>query len=76
MNQSIDLETRRAAETPQGYRRKEYPEALELYFTEPPRIANRTDALALLDDLIRADSVHNDITAFEALRAAIEREVV
>jgi hypothetical protein len=77
MTQITDFATRQPLEEPKPCnRRKEYPEALELYFAEPPRIANRSDALSLLDDLLRADYVENDGIALEALRDAIEREVV
>jgi len=40
------------------------------------RIANRTDALNLLDDMIDAGTVENQDVALEALRDAIAREVV
>jgi hypothetical protein len=43
---------------------------------EPPRIANRSDALELLDVLINADGVEDDFIALRALRDAIEREVI
>jgi hypothetical protein len=43
---------------------------------EPPRIANRSDALELLDVLIKADGVENPSIALEALRDAIEREII
>jgi hypothetical protein len=54
----------------------ETQENLIVKFTEPPRIANRTDALALLDVLIKADGVEDDFYALQALRDAIEREVI
>ena len=40
------------------------------------RIANRTDALNLLDDMIEAGTMENQDVALKALRDAIEREVV
>jgi hypothetical protein len=43
---------------------------------EPPRIANRSDALELLDILISADGVEDDVIALQALRDAVEREVI
>jgi hypothetical protein len=43
---------------------------------EPPRIANRSDALDLLDILINADGVEDDFIALQALRDAVEREVI
>jgi hypothetical protein len=43
---------------------------------EPPRIANRSDALELLDVLINADGVEDDFIALQALRDAIEREII
>jgi hypothetical protein len=48
----------------------------ELHFKEPPRIANRSDALELLDLLIKADDIQDDVYALEALKDAIEREVI
>ena len=45
-------------------------------FDETPRIGNRTDALDLLDVLIKADFVENLVIALEALKDAIEREIV
>jgi hypothetical protein len=42
----------------------------------PPRIANRSDALELLDILIKADGVEDDFIALEALKDAIEREII
>jgi hypothetical protein len=49
---------------------------MDIEFTEPPRIENRSDALELLDDLIRADYTLNEEIALEALRDAIAREVI
>jgi hypothetical protein len=43
---------------------------------EPPRITNRSDALELLDLLIKADGVEDDFIALQALRDAIEREII
>ncbi|MDR1252926.1 MAG: hypothetical protein LBK62_12320 [Treponema sp.] len=57
-------------------RRKIYPEGASLYFSVPPRIGNRSDALELLDDLIKADYVEKMDIALKALRDAIEREVI
>jgi hypothetical protein len=56
----------------------ETKENLTVKFTadEPPRIANRSDALELLDILIRADGVEDDFIALQALRDAIEREII
>jgi hypothetical protein len=51
-------------------------ENLEVKFTEPPRIANRSDALELLDILIDADGVEDDFYALQALKDAIEREII
>jgi hypothetical protein len=51
-------------------------ESLEVEFTEPPRIASRTDALELLDILLKADFVRNDFYALQALKDAIEREII
>ena len=45
-------------------------------FEEPPRIGNRSDALELLDILIKADFVENLDIALEALKDAIEREII
>jgi hypothetical protein len=54
----------------------ETKENLTVKFTEPPRIANRSDALELLDVLIKADGVEDDFYALEALKDAIEREII
>jgi hypothetical protein len=54
----------------------EAKENLIVDFTEPPRIANRSDALELLDILIEADGVENYFYALQALRDAIEREII
>jgi hypothetical protein len=43
---------------------------------EPPRIANRSDALELLDILINTDGVEDDFIALQALKDAIEREII
>jgi hypothetical protein len=57
-------------------RREVYPEGFDLYFYTPPRIANRSDALGLLDDLLGADYVNDLDMVYKALRDAIAREVV
>jgi hypothetical protein len=49
---------------------------MHMKFTEPPRIANRSDALELLDMLLKADGVDGENYALEALRDAIERELI
>jgi hypothetical protein len=51
-------------------------ETVHVKFDEPPRIGNRSDALELLDILIKADSVEGETYALEALRDAIEREII
>ena len=45
-------------------------------FEEHPRIGNRSDALELLDVLIEASFVENIFFALEALKDAIEREII
>jgi hypothetical protein len=45
----------------------------KLDFKEPPRIANRSDALELLDRLLGAERPDK---ALLALRDAIEREII
>jgi hypothetical protein len=45
-------------------------------FEEQPRIANRSDALELLDILIKASFVENIFFALDALKDAIEREII
>ena len=45
-------------------------------FEERPRIANRSDALELLDVLIAASFVENIFYALEALKDAIAREII
>ena len=45
-------------------------------FTEPPRIGHREDALALLDQLLEAESVIGERFALVALRDAIERGII
>jgi hypothetical protein len=45
-------------------------------FEDTPRIANRSDALELLDTLIKADFVENLSLALDALKDAIEREII
>ena len=45
-------------------------------FDEQPRIANRSDALELLDVLIEASFVENIFFPLEALKDAIEREII
>jgi hypothetical protein len=49
---------------------------MKLVFTEPPRIANRSDALELLEQLIQAECVRGLDKALLALRDAIEREII
>jgi hypothetical protein len=51
-------------------------EDLDVKFTDPPRIANRYDTLELLDVLIKADGVVNGFIALQALRDAVEQEIV
>jgi hypothetical protein len=43
---------------------------------ESPRIAKRSDAIELLDLLIKADGVEDDFIAPQALRDALEREII
>jgi hypothetical protein len=43
---------------------------------DPPRITNRSDALELLDLLIKADSVENNVVPLVALKDAVEREII
>jgi hypothetical protein len=51
--------------------------SLNLNFTDVDlQINNRSEALTLLEDLIYADGVINDRIALEALKDAIEREVI
>jgi len=45
-------------------------------FEEQPKIGNRSDALELLDALIKADFTENIFLALEALKDVIEREIV
>jgi hypothetical protein len=54
----------------------ETKENLIVKFIEPPRIANRSDAIELLDMLIRADGIEDDFYALQALKDAIEREII
>ncbi|MDR2434291.1 MAG: hypothetical protein LBD47_06965 [Treponema sp.] len=54
----------------------ETKENLEVKFTEPPRIANRSDALELLDRLPNAESTRRLDKALLALKDAIEREII
>ncbi|GHT87866.1 hypothetical protein FACS1894137_15670 [Spirochaetia bacterium] len=49
---------------------------MELHFTEPPRIGNRSDALELLEQLLTAESVRGLALALTALKDAIERGIV
>jgi hypothetical protein len=52
---------------------------MKLVFTEPPRIANRSDALELLElleQLIQAECVRGLDKALLALKDAIEREII
>jgi hypothetical protein len=48
----------------------------DVYFDEPPRIGNRTDALGLLDVLLTAETVKDLDVPIKALIDAIEREIV
>jgi hypothetical protein len=58
-------------------RREDYPGgSYELFFYTPPRIASRSDALALLDELTGAEGVKDIDFALATLRDAIAREVV
>jgi hypothetical protein len=50
--------------------------AIKFSADDPPRIANRSDALELLDTLIEADGVEDDFIALQALKDAIEREII
>jgi len=45
-------------------------------FEEQPSIGKRSDALELLDVLIEADFTENIFLALEALKDAIEREII
>jgi hypothetical protein len=45
-------------------------------FTKPPRIINRSDALELLDILLKAEGVDGEDYALEALKDAIERGII
>jgi hypothetical protein len=77
MDKIIDFETRLPRTEPVPVnRRRVYEDGASLYFETEPRIANRSDALALLDALLDADFVENGNRALEALRNAIEREAV
>jgi hypothetical protein len=49
---------------------------MKLEFRGQPRIANRSDALELLDRLISANYVQGLDKALKALRDAIEREII
>ena len=40
------------------------------------RIGNRSDALALIDEMLEAESARDTDTPLRALRDAIEREIV
>jgi hypothetical protein len=48
----------------------------ELDFKERPRIANRSDALELLERIIEAEYVRGLDKALSALRDALEREII
>jgi hypothetical protein len=52
------------------------PVKQRIEFKEVPRIGNRSDALELLDSLLRAECIMGLHLALEALRDAIRREVV
>ena len=45
-------------------------------FEEEPRIGNHSDALELLDVLIKADFTENLYLALEALKTAIKRKII
>jgi hypothetical protein len=45
-------------------------------FDEPPTIRNRSDALELLDLLLEAEGASGANYALEALRVALEREII
>jgi len=45
-------------------------------FDEPPRIGNRSDAVALLDSVIGAGEVEGMEFVLSALRDAVEREII
>jgi hypothetical protein len=51
---------------------------MELEFKEPPRIANRSDALELLNILLNphVESVGGLNIALQALKNVIEREII
>jgi hypothetical protein len=68
MTETITTTTRREQEP--------YEVIEQLKFEEPPRIANRSDALYLLDSMIGAITMLNFDLALEALRDAIAREII
>ena len=45
-------------------------------FEEQPRIANRTDAIKLLDKMMEAHFFENIDMALEALKDAIQQEII
>ena len=53
-----------------------YEDGSHLCFDEPPRIANRSDALYLLDRMIEAQWMEYYDLALEALRDTIEQGIV
>jgi hypothetical protein len=63
-------------QTPEN-RREDYPDgSYELFFYTPPRIASRSDALSLLDELTGAEGVKDIDFPLRALRDALAREVI
>ena len=47
-----------------------------LHFSEPPQIANRSDAIYLLDRMINAGSMEHHDLALEALKKALEQGII
>jgi hypothetical protein len=76
MDKITGFEACKTMEYPALPRRIVYPDSVSLFFDAAPRIANRSDALELLDTLITADFIENLSIAFEALRDAIKREII
>jgi hypothetical protein len=54
---------------------KEYADCFELKFEKPPKIKTREEAIQLLDLLIKAEGVINDIFALKAIRSAIKKGI-
>jgi hypothetical protein len=48
----------------------------EIIFSEPPYIGNRSDAITLLDQLIRTDYVRGINKALKALQDALIDEII